>query len=214
TGFTDAAIVYFGMTLATDVVINSDSQITATTPASVPAIVDITVVTPGGTSAVTAADEYTYVAAPTLTGVTINDGPTVGGTKVTISGTNLAGATEVDFGSMPAGSFVIDSATEITAIVPPANSAGTVDVRVTTAGGTSAVSSGDKFLYVVLPVVTKLTPSPAQTSENFGGAVAMDGDAMVIGAPSANSDEGAAYVFIKSTAGWIQTAMLTPADGA
>ena len=46
-----------------------------------------------------AADLFTYVPAPTVTGVVPTSGPTVGGTSVTITGTNLGGAMGVDFGA-------------------------------------------------------------------------------------------------------------------
>jgi hypothetical protein len=50
-------------------------------------------------------------------------------------------------GSVEAISFTADSSTEITA-VSPAESAGTVDITVTTPRGTSATSTGDQFTYV------------------------------------------------------------------
>ena len=64
---------------------------------------------------------------------------------VTISGTNLAGATLVNFGSF-AATIQSDTATQIV-VLSPAGAAGTVDVTVTTANGTSATSSADLFAY-------------------------------------------------------------------
>jgi hypothetical protein len=52
----------------------------------------------------------------------------------------------VDFGSTAATSFTVNSATSITA-TSPAESAGTVNVTVTTPGGTSATSYHDQFTY-------------------------------------------------------------------
>jgi hypothetical protein len=54
---------------------------------------------------------------PTVTRLDPNSGPP--GTSVIITGTNLTGATSVMFGSVPATSFTVDSATQITAIAPP-----------------------------------------------------------------------------------------------
>jgi hypothetical protein len=51
---------------------------------------------------------------PTVTNVNPNTGPTSGGTSVTITGTNFSGVTAVRFGNA-AGSFIVDSATQITA---------------------------------------------------------------------------------------------------
>ena len=70
-GFTNAsAVVDFGSTPATNVVVNSDgTQITATSPAGT-GVVDVTVKTAGGTSATSSADRFTYLAlsaTPTIT---------------------------------------------------------------------------------------------------------------------------------------------------
>ncbi len=85
--------------------------------------------------------------APSVTSVDPNTGSTAGGTAVTITGTNFTGATGVTFGATLATSFVVNSATSITA-TSPAEATGTVDVTVTTAGGTSATSSADQFSYM------------------------------------------------------------------
>ena len=106
--------------------------------------VDVTVTTPGGTSATSAADKFTYVAAPTVTKISPTSGSAKGGTKVTITGTNLANATKVLFGTT-AAKISSDSATSIV-VTSPAGT-GTVYVTVVTAGGTSATSSADKFTY-------------------------------------------------------------------
>ena len=83
---------------------------------------------------------------PTVASVNPNTGPTSGGTSITITGTNFSGATAVRFGSNAAASFTVNSATQITATSPAG--IGTVDVTVTTAGGTSATSTADQFTYV------------------------------------------------------------------
>jgi hypothetical protein len=51
----------------------------------------------------------------------------------------------VQFGSTNATGFTVGSDTSITATSPAGS--GTVDVRVTTAAGTSAVVAGDQFTY-------------------------------------------------------------------
>jgi len=63
--------------------------------------------------------------------------PTFGlaGTKVTIVGTNLTGATAVTFGGIVANAFTINSAVQITATVPTAATTG--KIAVTTPGGTA-----------------------------------------------------------------------------
>jgi hypothetical protein len=98
-----------------------------------------------------------------VTSVSPSSGPAGGGTSVTIAGAHLAGATVVRFGSDEATSFTIDSATSITAQAPAG--AGTVDVTVTTPGGTSPAVSGDHFTYTSAtePPVTTPTPVPGPT---------------------------------------------------
>ena len=94
---------------------------------------------------------------PAVTKVEPVEGPTVGGTSVTITGTELIDATGVSFGSTAATSYTVNSATQITATAP-AGSAGTVDVTVTTPGGTSTTSPSDHYTYVPEPTVTKVEP--------------------------------------------------------
>lgn len=60
TGFTGATAVSFGSIAAATFVLNSDTQITATSPAGVAGLVDVTVTGLGGKSAVSPADGYTY----------------------------------------------------------------------------------------------------------------------------------------------------------
>ena len=158
----NATGVSFGSTAATSYTINSSTQITATAPAGSAGTVDVTVATPGGTSTANPSDQYTYVPAPTVTKVEPVEGPTAGGTSVTITGTNFTGAKEVKFGSVPAKGFTVSSATSITAEAP-AGSAGTVNVVVTTVGGESAVSSADDFTYVAAPTITKVVPHEGPT---------------------------------------------------
>ncbi|MDA8186231.1 MAG: IPT/TIG domain-containing protein [Actinomycetota bacterium] len=162
TNLTGAPLVHFGTSAATSVTVVSGTEITATSPAGSAGTVDVTVTTPSGTSATGSADLFTYeaspppppVGAPTVTGISPSSGPASGGTSVTITGTNLTGATSVDFGTGAATSFAVVSDTKITAI-SPAGIAGTLDVRVTTPAGTSATGSADQFTYEVP------TPPPA-----------------------------------------------------
>lgn len=71
---------------------------------------------------------------PVLSSITPPDAEA--GELVTISGSGLLGATAVAFGATPAEEFVVANAATIIAAVPT-GSAGTVNVTVTTAGGTS-----------------------------------------------------------------------------
>ena len=88
---------------------------------------------------------YEFVAAPIVSKLSPNGGPTGGGTVVTITGSNLAGATAVDFGASPAHIDKTVSPSEIEVTSPVGS--GTVDVTVTTAGGTSVKSVADHYTY-------------------------------------------------------------------
>jgi hypothetical protein len=163
TSFTATSTVNFGAVPATSVTFNSSTSITAVSPAQAAGVVNVVVNTIGGTSATSSADQFTYTApVPTVTAISPTSGPTTGGTSVTITGTGLTAATAVDFGTVASPSITANSDTSITA-VSPAESAGTVDVTVTTAGGTSATSAADKFTFATcagtLPTVTAVSPS-------------------------------------------------------
>ena len=172
--------VNFGGTAATALTVNSTTSVTVTTPSHVANPVDVVVNTRYGSA--TDANAFTYGTFPTVTSVSPNVGPPAGGTSVTITGTRFTGATAVDFGATPATSFTVNSDTSITA-GSPAGSAGTVDITVTTPGGTSATAAADQFTYETPPVITSLSPAtglPAGgtsvtiTGTGFTGATDVD----------------------------------------
>ncbi|GAB4323660.1 MAG: hypothetical protein Kow0010_05130 [Dehalococcoidia bacterium] len=142
--FTNASSVKFGFSEATSFTVDSDTKITAVTPAHTAGPVGVIVTTPAGTSNTDVTFTFTG-AGPTITSISPTSGPTAGGTTVTVTGTNFLGATQVTIGGT-AVSFTIHSATSIS-FVTPAKSAGTVDIRVTTPSGTSPNTSADNFTY-------------------------------------------------------------------
>jgi hypothetical protein len=109
--------------------------------------VNVRVTTPLGTSPTTPGDQFTYTNAPIITGVTPGSGPTTGGTKITITGLQMTTASTVMFGSVPATSFHVTSATKVTAVDPP-QAAGVVNITITSPKGTSVVGELDQFFYV------------------------------------------------------------------
>ncbi|WP_196502726.1 IPT/TIG domain-containing protein [Aestuariivirga litoralis] len=82
TGFTATSTVKFGALDATAVVFNSATSLTATSPAGVAGMVDITVTSATGTSSTSAADHFTYAKAMQTVAFTsaIPANPLVGGT--------------------------------------------------------------------------------------------------------------------------------------
>ena len=119
---------------------------------------DVKVITPGGTSATSSADRFTYVfAQPVITSICPRQDQPREGRSVTITGSDFTGASKVLFGTVPASSVKLNSDTQITAVSPAGS--GTVDVRVTTPGGTSVTSAADQFTYVSVPTVTSISPT-------------------------------------------------------
>ena len=160
--FVAGATVTFGSTAATNVVVVSGTQITATTPAGAAGAVTVTVTNPGAQSG-SLPNGFTYVVVPTVTGVSPNNGPVAGGTAVTITGTNFASGASVNFGSAAASNVVVVSATQITATTP-AGTAGAVTVKVTVNGQSGSLANG--FTYnAVTPIgfvqVASATPQTA-----------------------------------------------------
>ncbi|MFE2674442.1 IPT/TIG domain-containing protein, partial [Streptomyces hygroscopicus] len=112
--FTQITVVRFGQMVAPSFTVVSATRITAVAPPG-SGTVQITVTGPGGTSN-GAAYSYAATPAPALTGISPASGPASGGTTVTLTGTNLLGATVVRFGAVNATAFTVVSATRITAV--------------------------------------------------------------------------------------------------
>jgi autotransporter-associated beta strand protein len=157
--FTASATVDFGITPAIAVTVMSSTQISATSPGGTPGTVDVTVATPGGASATSAADQFTYDDVPTVTAISSGAGPFSGGTAVTISGTNFVAPAMVDFGASGATGVTVVSPTQITATSPAGTAGAVVDVTVVTAGGNSDTSPADQFTYAGVPAVTGVSPA-------------------------------------------------------
>ena len=170
-GFTGATDVVFGGLPATTFTVNSATSITATSPAHAVGPVDVVVQHPGGNSA---PQTFTYLAAPTISSLTPIQGPTAGGTAVTITGSGFTGTTAVTFGGTPAAFTVVDSTTITT--TTPAHAAGTVEVVVTSPGGSSL--PGD-FTFVAGPTLSSLTPTSGPTAG--GTAVTIIGSGFLPG---------------------------------
>ncbi len=208
TGFTGPLTVRFGNT-ATIFTVNSPTQITAVAPPGTGSV-QVTVTGSGGTSnGVT----YTYAGVPALTAIAPNTGPTTGGTTVVITGTGLSTATAVNFGATPATSFIVNSDTQITAVTPAGT--GTVQVTVTTPGGTS---NGVAFTYVAVPALTTLVPNAGPvtggttvviTGTNLTGATAVNFGATPASSFTVNSATQITAVAPAGT-GTVQVTVTTP----
>src|SRR5260370_526215 len=97
TNFVTGATATFGGTGATNVVVVSATQITATTAAHAAGAVNVVVTNPD-TQSGSLTNGYTYVAAPTVGSVSPSSGAAAGGTAVTITGTNFVTGATATFG--------------------------------------------------------------------------------------------------------------------
>jgi surface antigen len=159
--------VRFGTTLATGLVRVSDTTLRVTAPAHAEGVVPVRATNLNGTSPETTRTSFEYVGVPGVSGLSLLAGPLTGGGVMTITGTRLALVSAVDFGGRPGTGLVRVSPTTIR-ITVPSHAVGTVDVRVTTPGGVSAVGPNGKFTYQPVPTVTALSPALAPTK---GGTV-------------------------------------------
>ena len=154
--------------IVTSAAITADSGRQITGAGTGAGTVNITVTTRVGTSKITAADRFTYTAArPAVTGASPDGGSTMGGTIVSITGTGLAGATGVRFGSA-AATITADSSTQITVTTPPGM--GTVTITVTTPAGTSKITAADHYAYTTRPKPTQSISFPAPASGTASGS--------------------------------------------
>jgi|GEM_PF-2807309 len=157
-GFTGTTGVKFGGTPAGVFEVTSDTQLIAYVPNSARS----------GTLSVTntvdtrnSPQSFTCVAAPTVTQVSPTSGKA--GAQVTLSGTNLTGATSVRFGthSTAEAPITLQGGTRLTTTVPPGAVSG--NILVTTPGGTTASRT-------TFSVSTSTKPTVASFSPDSGGA--------------------------------------------
>ncbi len=175
TNFAAGATVMVGTASATNVAVVSGTTITATTPAGSAGAVTVTVMVSGQSASLT--NGFTYVVAPTVSSVSPNSGTTLGGTAVTITGTNFAAGATVTFGGTAATNLVVVNNTTITATTP-AGTAGVVTVTVTVGGQSGSLANG--YTYVLGPTVSSVAPSSGSTAG--GTAVTITGTTFAAGA--------------------------------
>jgi hypothetical protein len=119
--------------------------------------------TPDGTTAF-------GIGVPIIKSVTPASGPIAGGQVITVAGTGFAAGMTVTIG----GTAVTPSSVSYASftVTTPADAAATVDVRVTTSGGESALSSGDDYTYVApanyIPMATPFRILNTRTGAPIG----------------------------------------------
>src|SRR6185312_8219621 len=141
---------------------------------------------PAGTSAAVGAlikVSATSRLTPTVTSLSPVQGPSAGGTLVTVTGTNFAAGDTVDFGAVAASTVTVSSPTSLVATSPAGT--GTVDVTVTSAGGTSAATAADHFAYQgsttpTISAVGSLADADAAGVSSLSVQPVTGGDALVL----------------------------------
>lgn len=179
TNFASGATVNVGSTAATGVAFVNSSTITANTPAGAVGTVSVTVTNPDGRTG-TMANAFTYTStAPTVAGVSPNNGLVAGGTSVTLTGVNYALGATVTVGGLAATSVTVVNSTTITATTP-AHAAGAADITVmNTDGQFGTLVAG--FVYQ-LPPPTVTSVLPVSGTASGGTAITISGANFVTGA--------------------------------
>jgi hypothetical protein len=118
--------------------------------------------------------------APYVTSVSPNAGPLHGNVSVTLTGNNFIAGSTVSFQGI-AGTITPTSITPTSlTFTAPAEAAGTYDVQVNNANGTSPATSAQTFTYLAGPEVTGI--SPATGPDGGGTTVVITGTSFISGA--------------------------------
>lgn len=150
-----ASAVHFGSRTAT-ITANTPTSVTVIDPAG-SGVVDVNVTTAGGTSN---SLSFFYISPPIAVSLSPDSGPTAGGNTVTVNGYGLSTATDVSFGSNSATPTVV-SDSRLDVVVPAGTAGGSVEVTVTTAGGTTSPLA---YSYVDAPTAASVTPGSGPSS--------------------------------------------------
>jgi hypothetical protein len=160
-GFTGATAVRFGTVAAKSFTVVSNYEITAITRPEGTRVVDVSVTTTAGSSAVGYPDDqFAFIPRPTVHSLSPSTGTTAGGTAVTVKGSHFTGTTAVQLGPASISGFTVVSDTEIIFLTPP-HVAAQEDVTVTTPEGTSRTTNSDVFTYSTSAVTVTTTTLPA-----------------------------------------------------
>jgi hypothetical protein len=147
-------------------------------------------------------------AAPTISSISPSSGPTVGGTLVTIIGSNFQDGATVSFGQVAATNVKFNSSTRLEATTP-AESAGLVDVTVTNPHGQPVVHM-DAFTFTTpAPMISTIAPTSGST--NGGTLVTIIGSNFQDGATVSFGQVAATNVKFNSSTRLEAT---TPAESA
>ena len=168
TNFYSPATVTVGGNAATNITVDNNTQIMATTPAGTDGAADVSVTTnSGGPATLTGGFTYT-LPIPAVIGCNPPDGSQSGGKLVTITGTNFFNTADlaVTFNGDPATGVMAVSQTSIICATPNYSPGvhvpGAVFVIVTCNGVSSVPMNA--YTYLANPVITSISPSTGITT--------------------------------------------------
>ena len=157
TDFLTAPSVMFGGNPSPQVILQSNTVITAKVPVHAAGKVNVTVINTDGQFAVVI-DAYTYNYPPTIASISPNTGTTAGGDIVMMKGANFFGIPTVLFGDSIATNVTFDGEDSLS-LTTPAHSAGLVDITLANPDGQSTTlvaaftfSGGEIIDASVIPV--------------------------------------------------------------
>lgn len=145
TNFSHVTAVYFGSKRGSHINVRSTGKLTVRAPVGSRAVYVTVVTARGGPSPLTGHSVYNFLPVPVLNRLSPTSGPPTGGTTVTITGTGLAFVKAVYFGTHRGTHLKVLSAREIKIVAPKGT--GTVNARIVTAGGTTAIRPSDRYTY-------------------------------------------------------------------
>lgn len=146
TGFGSDSRVFFGSVAASSVRVVSDTQLLARTPPGKAGKVTVQVVE-GEAAPVSKVEGFTYLAAPSVTGMNPSKGGAIGGWEAVLSGRSLTCEMSVKVEGKSAN--VVSCVNGTLRVVVPAratNASGIVDVVVAHGGGTAALPGGLEYV--------------------------------------------------------------------
>ena len=171
--------VMFGDTAGTTITDTTASSVTVTAPAHVAGPVDISLTATNGTA--TKTDGFTYqvipAGAPTITSISPRKGHFLIGGVLTVTGTNLAGVSSVEFErttdpiyTLAGTNITANTATSFEVRSPTFIGEGVVNVVVTATAGTATSVGGVTFINPPHTTVSALVPDAGPAT---GGTVVM-----------------------------------------
>ncbi len=175
TDFRSASAVDVDGTPCVGTTIVSSTTITCTTPSHAVAVVDISVTDPEGYVG-SGVNIYTYLPAPTLSGVSPHAGPLAGGTPLSITGSNFIIGANVTLNGVACNGINFVDSNNINCTTP-AQTAGLTNLIVTNPDGQATTSV--PYTYQEAPTVSGVTPNTGSTLGN--DFVTVTGSGFVVG---------------------------------